>query len=100
MMRNTRAYNELMQNPPTNASALSSVNWIQKIIGVIDAGLHGDLHKNPTQMLDGFIAKELEDQRERWKGRVAGLEREKTMFERFYDLSKDETEAEISTLGH
>ena len=97
MVRNLELQRKLSENPPTYRQAVSNVGLFGQIIGIIDAGMHGHLYENPTQLLDGLIEKEMADQVSRYKTGSDYLKTQRSMYNQFYDLSKDEFEAESST---
>ena len=96
-MRNIELQRKLAENPPTYRKAVSNVGLFGQIIGIIDAGMHGHLYENPTQLLDGLIEKELADQVSKYKAGSDYLKTEQNMYGQFYQISKDEFEAESST---
>ena len=97
MQRNMALQERLAQNPPSYRSALSNVGWFEKIIGLIDAGMNGHLLDNPTQLLDEMVERELQDQKVAHASVGELLSKQASMYKQFYNLSKDEFEAESST---
>ena len=99
MRRNMDLQQTLSENPPTYRQALADVDWFSKILSVVNAGMYGDLHENPTMLLDDLVNRELADQQSVYASRLGYLKNEQSMYQQFYNLSKDELEAESSTLA-
>ena len=97
MQKNMALQRELTANPPSYRKAMSNIGFFPSVIGIIDAGIQGYLmNKNPTQLIDELVAKELADQQNKYKAQQDFLKSQQTMYKQFYDLSKDEFEAESS----
>ena len=90
---------QLANEAPTYQSALSNVNWLAKITSVLDASMLGHLRESPTYLIDQFVAKELQSQTTKYKAQMGMLEKKENAYEKFYNLSNDEYEAELGTLA-
>ena len=97
LIRNNELQRQLAQDPPTYRKAISNIGLIPAIIGIVDAGMHGHLYENPTQLLDGLIERELSDQISRYRAGESYLQSQQYMYSQFYALNKDHFEAESST---
>ena len=96
MIRNIDVQRKLAENPPTFKKALSNLNWGQKIVGLLDAGINGRLYEQPFQLLNNFVEQELAEQVAQYNSKQQFGALERNMYAQFYDLSKDEYQAEAS----
>ncbi len=96
---NLNLQQEMAEQAPTYRSAISNVNWISKIVSLMDAGLLGHIRESPTYMLDQFVQKELQDQMMIYKEKKGVLAEQRNAYERFFEIDKDLYNAEMATLG-
>ena len=99
IQKNLDIQRELAMNPPTYRKALSDLHWSQKVVGLLDATFHGHTYKNPMQMIDQMVGRELQAQFLKYKGQMDYLKTERSMYKQFYDINKDDFEAQTSTLA-
>lgn len=99
MSDNMALQKSLSEDPPTYRKALANVHWSQELVGILDASLNGHLYENPMQYLDNIVNKELADQMSRYKAQKGYLASEASMYQQFYNMNKDEVEAQHSTLA-
>lgn len=99
MSKNLAMRKKVLDEIPTYKSAAGGVNWLAKIVSVFDAGMLGHLRESPTYMLDLFVQKEYQDQMMKYKAKTDFLTAQENIYGKFYDLNKDELEAQTSTLA-
>ena len=97
MIRNMALQRELADNPPSFKKAVMNIGIGQVVIGILDAFMHGHLHQPGEQLLDQLIERELADQMNAYKAKGDFLKNQQSIYGQFYNLSKDELEAEAST---
>ena len=96
-------YENLRMNPPEYRKSLSSLGLIKKTGALIHAGMFGDLYKEPTEMLDKMVNRELATQKQLYQAKKTHFDRfgkqQMTIYNKMLDILDDEESAELATLN-
>ena len=92
-------YEKLAKNPPTRKRAINDISWGQKLgaFAMLLMETKSPIHMSEKSVWEDMVEKKMNDLKIEHDARKGFLDKADNLYSQFYDITKDDFEAELAT---